>query len=264
MRKGRKGRRTVVGLVRTLRLEAEVVGLGLGHLCVEKKGGERSQQKERKKRMIVRRTNGGKLDVERLKVSAGNLLVELLGEDVDTKGVLLNVGPEGDLGEDLVGERAGHDPRRVTGSATEVNETTLSEEDDVAARLHGVAVDLGLDVADRGRVGLEPRDVDLDVEVTDAVRREGKENRSVLLQKWRREKARCTHLQTMASSGMASKCSPRMMSRQPVVVTKMLPWGAASSMVVTSKPAIAAWRALMGSISVMITREPYERRDSAH
>ena len=37
------------------------------------------------------------------------------------------------------------------------------------------------------------------------------------------EGRKVTHLQTMASSGMASKCSPRMMSRQPVVVTKMLP-----------------------------------------
>lgn len=68
----------------------------------------------------------------------------------------------------------------------------------------------------------------------------------------------------MASSGMAEKCSPRMMSRHPVVVTKMFPREAAFSIVVTSNPAMAAWRALIGSISVMMTREPYERSDSAH
>jgi hypothetical protein len=72
-----------------------------------------------------------------------------------------------------------------------------------------------------------------------------------------------TMLQTMASSGIASKCSPRIMSRQPVVVTKTRPSDAASSMVVTSKPAMAAWRALIGSISVTMTRAPYERSDSA-
>ena len=47
-----------------------------------------------------------------------------------------------------------------------------------------------------------------------------------------------------------------MMSQQPVVVTKMLPCEAASSIVVTSKPSIAACRALIGSISVTITRAP--------
>ena len=41
-------------------------------------------------------------------------------------------------------------------------------------------------------------------------------------------------LQTMASFGIASMCSPMMMSRQPVAVTKMLPRAAASSIVVTS------------------------------
>ena len=50
-----------------------------------------------------------------------------------------------------------------------------------------------------------------------------------------------------------------MMSRQPVVVTKMLPCLAASSIVVTSKPSIAACSAQIGSISVTITRAPYDR-----
>lgn len=202
-------------------------------------------------------------------MSTGDLLIEVLGEDVDTDGVLGVVGPEGDLGENLVGERARHDPRGVASGASvagsvsegttrraridqpEVDETSLGEEDDVAARGHGVTVNLGLDVGGLDGVGLDPGDVDLDVKVTDAAR-----NANQLELEARTHETSATHLQTMASSGMAEKCSPRMMSRQPVVVTKMFPWGAASSMVVTSKPAIAAWRALMGSISVMMTRDP--------
>jgi hypothetical protein len=102
-----------------------------------------------------------------------------------TEGVRLGVGPEGDLGHDLVGERAGHDyggvsddPNEipasslteggVAGTAAEVDETALGEEDDVAARGHGEAVDLGLDVDVLDRVLLEPGDVDLDVKVADA------------------------------------------------------------------------------------------------
>jgi hypothetical protein len=42
------------------------------------------------------------------------------------------------------------------------------------------------------------------------------------------------YLQTMASSCITLKWSPVMMSRHPVVVTKMLALGAASSIVVTS------------------------------
>jgi len=45
-----------------------------------------------------------------------------------------------------------------------------------------------------------------------------------------------THLQTMASSFIERKCSEVIMSRHPVVVTKMFPSRAASSIVVTSKP----------------------------
>jgi len=55
----------------------------------------------------------------------------------------------------------------VAGSATQVDETALGEEDNVATVLHEVTVDLGLDVADGLGVGLEPRNVDFDVEVTD-------------------------------------------------------------------------------------------------
>jgi len=55
----------------------------------------------------------------------------------------------------------------VSSSASEVNETTIGEEDDVPARCHGVPVDLGLDVYDGRGVLLQPSDVNLNVEVTD-------------------------------------------------------------------------------------------------
>lgn len=130
----------VVGLVRTVDRETEVVGLLLGHL--------------------------GKLDVQLTQVSSGNLLVKRLGEHVDTKGVRLGVGPKGDLSHDLVGERARHDKRRVTGTATQVDQSTLGEEDDVSARRHGKSVDLGLDVDGLGGSLLQPSDVNLDIKVT--------------------------------------------------------------------------------------------------
>ena len=66
-------------------------------------------------------------------------------------------------------------------------------------------------------------------------------------------------LQTMAPSGMAWKCSLRMMPLLPVTVTKSWPILAASAMVMTSKPSITASSARVGSISVTITRAPAPR-----
>jgi hypothetical protein len=114
-------------------------------------------------------------------VEKGDLLVEDLGQDVDTDIELAGLAElnvlvaerlvrgleQHDLGKDLVGERAGHDERGVTSGTSEVDETALGEEDDVAAAGHEEAVDLGLDVGDGFSVLLEPRNVDFDVEVTD-------------------------------------------------------------------------------------------------
>jgi hypothetical protein len=58
--------------------------------------------------------------------------------------------------------------KRMKGNAPQVDETALSKEDDVAARGHSEAVDLGLDVRDRLGVGLQPCNVDFDIEVADA------------------------------------------------------------------------------------------------
>lgn len=69
----------------------------------------------------------GQLDVELLQMCAGNLLVKFFGQHVDTKRELLGSGPEGNLGKDLVGERAGHDKGWVAGGAPEVHETTFGK-----------------------------------------------------------------------------------------------------------------------------------------
>ncbi|KAG9954788.1 S-adenosyl-L-homocysteine hydrolase-like protein, partial [Aureobasidium melanogenum] len=124
-------------------------------------------------------------------VEKSDLLVEDLGEDVDTNGhdtvleltntltlasaseldVLLAESlvtslEQHDLGKDLVGEGAGHDEGRVAGGTAKVDKTTLGEEDDVTAGRHEETVNLGLDVLDRGGVLLQPGNVDLNVEVT--------------------------------------------------------------------------------------------------
>lgn len=58
----------------------------------------------------------------------------------------------------------------MTRTTTEVNETTLSEEDNVSAALHGKSVNLGLDVNALSGVGLKPSNVNLNVKVADATR----------------------------------------------------------------------------------------------
>ena len=106
--------------------------------------------------------------VELGKVGARDLLVEFLGEHVNAQGENLRGLPESDLRKDLIAERARHHEGRVACRTAEVDKTTLGEEDDVAAGRHREAVNLGLDVGDRLRVGLQPCHVNFDVEVANA------------------------------------------------------------------------------------------------
>lgn len=66
------------------------------------------------------------------------------------------------------------DVRGVTGSASEVDETSLSEEDDVTSGRHSEPINLGLDVGGLGGSLLQPSDVDLNVKVTDAAKGKSK------------------------------------------------------------------------------------------
>jgi hypothetical protein len=141
-------------LVRTADIETKVLGLDRGE--------------------------GGELGVNVVQVKLGDLLVKSLGQDVDTNGAFALVAElnvlgtkgsiaslvQGNLGQDLVGERARHDEGRVASSTTQVDETTLSQENDVATAGHEEAVNLGLDVLGRLGVGLQPGNVDLDIKVT--------------------------------------------------------------------------------------------------
>ena len=144
-----------VALERTLDGETEVLSLDLSEL--------------------------GELSVDVGQVKKGDLLVENLRQDVDTDvefaglaeldvlvtELLVSGLEQHNLGKNLVGERAGHDKGGVASGASQVDETALSEKDDVAAVLHEVAVDLRLNAGDRLGVLLEPSNVDFDIEVTD-------------------------------------------------------------------------------------------------
>ena len=58
----------------------------------------------------------------------------------------------------------------MAGGTSQVDEATLSEENDVASALHQESVNLWLDVLDTDGVGLQPGNVDLNVKVADARR----------------------------------------------------------------------------------------------
>ena len=131
----------MVGLVWAVNRESQVVGLLVGEL--------------------------GQLDVQSSQVGPGDLLVQLLGEHEDTDlRVLLSVAPQLDLGQHLVGEGAGHDEAGVTHGTAEIDQTTLSKEDDVLAVLEGEPVHLRLDVGLQLGILLQPLDLDLTVKVT--------------------------------------------------------------------------------------------------
>lgn len=111
---------------------------------------------------------GRELHSDLRKMGAGNLLVELLRQDVHAEGELLRSRPERDLGEDLVRKRAGHDEGRVARRAAEVDKTAGSEEDNVATVRHGEAVNLRLDVHTLLCVLGQPSNINLDIEMANA------------------------------------------------------------------------------------------------
>jgi len=109
---------------------------------------------------------GGDADSQVVQMGLGDLLVQLLGQHVDTDLVLATLGPEFDLGQNLVGEGVAHDEGRMSHGASQINETAFGEEDDVLSVFEGVTVDLGLHVILDG-VGVEPGGIDLAIEMSD-------------------------------------------------------------------------------------------------
>lgn len=161
-------------------------------------------------------------------MKTGNLFVQDLGERVHANfkfasgllelRVLLGeclvlCVKEQDLGKGLVREGAGHDERGMARGTPQVDKTALSKENDAAAVLHVVAVDLGLDGNNLLGVGLEPSDVDLTVKVTNVLK---------VVRKLEQLDIGVGYvLQTMESSFMTSKCLAVKISVHPVVVTKI-------------------------------------------
>merc|ERR1711948_78021 len=71
------------------------------------------------------RCERGHLGSQRWKVQAGDLLVKLLGEEVDVVLVALLLGfQKVELRQHLVSEGARHDKRRVAGRATQIQEAS--------------------------------------------------------------------------------------------------------------------------------------------
>lgn len=143
----------VVALERTLDVEAEILGLDRGQ--------------------------ASQLNIDVSQVEACDLLVENLGQNIDAHLEVAALGEldillgesrvlalvEHDLCEHLVGEAARHDEGAVASGTAQVDQAALGEKDEMTAVLHQEAVDLGLDLLRRLGVGLEPSNVNLDVEV---------------------------------------------------------------------------------------------------
>lgn len=115
-------------------------------------------------RLDIRKSS--KLNTELFQVEAGNFFIQLLGKNVNANGPLFGFSPEGDLSQNLVTERVGHDERGVASGTTQVDETTFSQKNDVLTALHGETINLRLDVNNGGSVGLQPGNIDFNVKVT--------------------------------------------------------------------------------------------------
>mmetsp|Transcript_21159 Transcript_21159/g.32158 ORF Transcript_21159/g.32158 Transcript_21159/m.32158 type:complete len:342 (-) Transcript_21159:337-1362(-) len=83
-------------------------------------------------------------------MKTGNLLIKNLGENVNLSMLVLVsslLNPKLDLGKGLIGERARHDERRMSGGTSKVKKTSLGKNDNSSSSiLEGELVYLGLDV----------------------------------------------------------------------------------------------------------------------
>ena len=92
------------------------------------------------------RSKFSQLHIKGLELEAGDMLVQLLGKNIDTHGVGIIVLPKLDLRKNLIGKRRTHHIGRVTGTATQVYKATLGEQDDPLAAWENHMVNLRLDL----------------------------------------------------------------------------------------------------------------------
>jgi len=110
------------GFVRSVFLDANVFGLFVGQY--------------------------GQFGAELVQVEAGNLFVQVLGENVHLVFVFLGVFlfPQFKLGNNLISETARHDETGVTGGATKIQQTAFSKDNDTVTIGPDEAVNLRFDV----------------------------------------------------------------------------------------------------------------------
>merc|ERR1719378_307646 len=112
----------------------------------------------------------GEFGTKRGQVQAGNLLVQVFGQQVHLVFVclcLLPVLEEIQLRKHLICERAGHDERRMTSCAAKVAQTPRCQDNDTMTIWEDEAIHLWLDVLDFNTFeALQACHVDLIVKVT--------------------------------------------------------------------------------------------------
>ncbi len=69
-------------------------------------------------------------------------LLYLLWQEVNTQWVFTGVGPQLNLGKDLVGEWVAHHKARMAHGTAQVHQTPLSQNNDVTATFHAITVNL--------------------------------------------------------------------------------------------------------------------------
>ena len=79
---------------------------------------------------------------------ASTAATDLLRQHTDADGVLVWLGPQLNLGQDLVGEGVAHDKAWMPSGATQVHQSPLSKQDHMTAVGEGVPVHLGGEESD--------------------------------------------------------------------------------------------------------------------
>ena len=170
----------------------------------------------------------GQFDADALQVEAGNFFVQTFRQAVDT--YFVRHCPQIHLGQDLICEGVAHYERRMACRATQVHQAAFCQQEDRVACRECVLVNLRFDVGVLDvRIVHQLVDLDFVVEMADVA------NDGLVF-----------HLGHMFDGDDVAVTGGR---NENVALT-------ASSIVVTSKPSMAACRAQIGSISVIRTRAP--------